>query len=309
MILLVAKQITEVIVKNNNIVEYTKHDPALARMSIFRPISKGARTNKTLDVSLDYNNVNIRVQSMELLDARDQTILLALIAMANMQKEKISINYDSTNEIEKELWNRLSTFPSTEGNSIAFYTSFYRIMKICNLDTCGKSYKLVEESLLRLAKTNITIKMGRSTVVTRLIASLSFNEKADIAIAINPRIAEAITGQYIIINIEQRNLLKNDTAKILYSYLSSVINEGNKIPYKANITTLIEKTWGEEYESNSTGRGRKKQIKDSIEAISVLPGWKIKLNKDVYSIIRERINHFIPKIEIEVDRQKKQLVL
>lgn len=279
-------------------VEFTKHDPALSRMSIFRPVSKGARSNKMLDISFDYNNVNLRVQSMETLDARDQTLLFVLIAMATKQKQKV-INKDSTGNIGKSLWEQVSFMSNPDGYSIAFCTTFYKIIKNCGLQTSGKSYSFVEESLLRLAKTNITFKKGKQTEVTRLIASLKYNEKAEVAIAINPRIAEAITGQYIIINLEQRNMLTNDTSKILFSYLSSVINEGNPIPYKANYKTLIEKTWGEEYVSNSTNRGRKKQIKESLKQIGDLEGWEIQEDDiDFVKINRKKCPVVLPKVVV-----------
>lgn len=279
-------------------VEFTKHDPALSRMSIFRPVSKGARSNKMLDISFDYNNINLRVQSMETLDARDQTLLFVLIAMATQHKQKL-INKSSTGEVGKNLWEQISSsFSDTEGYSIAFCTTFYKIIKNCGLQPSGKSYKFIEESLLRLAKTNITIKRGKQTEVTRLIASLKYNEKQEVAVAINPRIAEAITGQYVIINLEQRNLLTNDTSKILFSYLSSVINEGNMIPYKATYKTLVEKTWGEEFTSDSTSRGRKKQIKDSLNQINNLEGWEIQSGEDIITINRKKGTVVVPKVVV-----------
>lgn len=274
---------------NTKVAEYAKHDPALARMSIFRPVSKGKRNEKKLDIAFDYNGVNLRVESMELLDARDQTLLFVLIAMAGMEKEQI-INKDSTGPVGKELWEKMNSFAFVEGHSIAFCTTFYRILKNCKMVPTGLNYKFIEDSLLRLAKTNITIKKGKQVTVTRLIVSLTFNEKEEVAIAINPRIAEAVTGQYIVIDLEKRDLLKNDTAKILFSYLSSVINEGNKIPYIAKLETLIERTWGEEKEiSSSTTRGRKKQIKDALVMITQFKEWEIKLNGDLVSIKRKLV--------------------
>ena len=41
---------------NTKVAEYAKHDPALARMSIFRPVSKGKRNEKKLDIAFDYKN-------------------------------------------------------------------------------------------------------------------------------------------------------------------------------------------------------------------------------------------------------------
>lgn len=282
-------------------VEYVKHDPALARMSIFRPTPKGKRSDKKLDITFDYNESSIRVESMEQLDARDQTLLFVLVAMAGMGKEKI-INSQSKGPVGKELWSKMNTLPLSEGNAIAFYTTFYRILKNCKLEPTGKNYKFVEESLLRLAKTNITIKRGKRVSVTRLIVSLDYNEKEEIAIAINPRIAEAVTGQYIVIDLEQRNTLKNDTAKILFSYLSSVINEGNRKPYLATYTTLIERTWGEgdDTVNDSTYRGRKKQIKDALILITDFPDWVIQLEKDIVSIKRLYKNgDYKPQLKVE----------
>jgi len=278
-------------------VEFTKHDPALSRMSIFRPVSKGARSNKMLDISFDYNNINLRVQSMETLDARDQTLLFVLIAMATQHKQGV-INKSSTGNVGKNLWEQISSFSDTDGYSIAFCTTFYKIIKNCGMQTSGKSYKFIEESLLRLAKTNITIKKGKQTEVTRLIASLKYNENEEVAVAINPRIAEAITGQYVIINLEQRNLLTNDTSKILFSYLSSVINEGNSVPYKATYKTLVEKTWGEEFSNDSTSRGRKKQVKESLNQINTLEGWDIDFEENLVKVNRKKGTVVIPKVVV-----------
>lgn len=294
---------------STRIVEYAKHDPALARMSIFRPVSKGKRSEKNLDIAFDYNGVNIRVESMELLDARDQTLLFVLIAMAGIEKEQI-ISKDSSGPLGKELWEKMNSFSFVEGHSIAFCTTFYKILQNCKMAPTGANYKFLENSLLRLAKTNITIKKGKQVTVTRLIVSLTFNEKEEVAIAINPRIAEAVTGQYIVIDLEKRDLLKNDTAKIIFSYLSSVINEGNNTPYLAKIDTLIERTWGEEDDAtSSTIRGRKKQVKDALLMIKEFKEWEIMFkDKDIVSIKRKISQNGIAKT-MSVIKSKNTLVL
>lgn len=230
------------------------------------------------------------------LDSSDQSVLLALIALAGIESKIIS----SANTGPKStlLWNNLNVSFDAETEQCALVTTTQTdILNILGWNRSGHEYNRLKKCLNRLNKVNLLIFKGerkwRSGLLSYLINNTSVIGEEDVVyVVLNSKIAYAVDGgQYARICLEERRLLSSNIAKLLHAWLSFNINHGYHLsPY---IDTLVQRIWGEpckphqsksktEYEKKEIRRKRA-EIVTALKQLSELDGWRVRFNDKVGS--------------------------
>jgi len=86
-------------------VEYARCDPALWLASLFRTIYRGHRPGG-LTIEHEHNGLNLKFNVWQALDVRDQSVLLAAIALAGVLGRQ-ELHADIPHCRAKKLWQRL----------------------------------------------------------------------------------------------------------------------------------------------------------------------------------------------------------
>ncbi|MCF5718869.1 hypothetical protein K3H30_14280 [Aeromonas veronii] len=238
--------------KNNdhNVKNFALAAPFLGRIpGLFMPMPSGKRP---INIKLDIESGHERLcaELAEGLDSSDQSVLLALIALAGIESKIIS----SANTGPKStlLWNNLNVSFDAETEQCALVTTTQTdILNILGWNRSGHEYNRLKKCLNRLNNVNLLIFKGerkwRSGLLSYLINNTSVIGEEDVVyVVLNSKIAYAVDGgQYARICLEERRLLSSNIAKLLHAWLSFNINHGYHLsPY---IDTLVQRIWGEPY--------------------------------------------------------------
>lgn len=266
---------------------YALTDPATALASIFRPVASKGHRERGLIVKVSFDGFELTFRGAEVLDARDQSALLACCALAAMSG--LNITRRSRGKVGKLLWENLSIETDAEAESstasteeilemalqaATFDTTSYQLLTIMDMPTNALAYQRLAESLERLASTTCIVKRGGYTCSMNLLSFASAPDGA-LSIAINPKFTAAFTGQHIKTSIEERNLLKTDISRLTHALLTARVREGGIFAY--SVPLLSQHTWGGVAENSATERQRWKQVRDALSAINDLEGWRIEI--------------------------------
>ncbi|MFG6547395.1 replication protein C, IncQ-type [Sulfitobacter sp. 1A10445] len=209
-------------------------------------------------------------------DTRDQTILLTVMALAAGGPE---ISARSTGTIGQQLWLDLNepgkvTF---EGRSTVLETNLYTVLRESGLKLGGSAYDSVRKSLKRLSRIDLIVRDGdkgsRREFSQRFLSYYMDEKSGRITIALNTRLAEALVGHHVRVNLDERSALSSDSALIAHAWLSAWIRPGRSS--RISLDGLIGKVWGEGDVSPSTFRKRRERLRAALNEIRQLQGWTI----------------------------------
>lgn len=268
---------------------FAQIDPAFGLINLFRPNLRGKRA-KRLEFTQVFDKVELKVTCFEELDSADQSILLALSALAGIGGKNLPAG--SGKESAKLLWANLScTYSSTvKGGdktdewpvAVVVTTTRREILRAAGLAIGGNPYKALKSSLERLSSVgcHVTrqVKEGEEAWNMQL---LSYFLRADgrVHVALNPRFALALApaAQNVSVSLEERRQLNSNVAKVLHAWLSAVTRPGSS-GISMGADTLAAKVWGEEAKSDAIARKRRALI---IAAVSTMEGkdvgWKFEV--------------------------------
>ena len=181
-------------------------------------------------------------------------------------------------------------------------TSLYEIAKERNLKIGGSSYKIILDSLKRLANCTIDVEYytkhddvkGRTLFTTRLLKYVFISvQKGDrvyekLKIMLNPLAVSAIFGCSFtgyIPQIDQHVFRFKGIASILLAYLSSYIAPGRKKSF--DIDELAAIIWSEDMVRKKPRYCRYK-LRKAMQEINNLPSWEV-FTKDKKTYIVKRL--------------------
>jgi hypothetical protein len=256
-------------------VEYARHDPALALVSLFRPLYDTKDRPGGLTVETHHDGLHLKFAIWQALDARDQLVLLTAIGFAGISGQELYA--DTQNGKGQQLWQNLEPANQAEADkAIVITTTRYRMLKAIGEGKGGKNYDSLEDCLERLSNVGCRARKEGYDWSMRLL-SYSLSPDETLHIALNSRFAAALTGQYVHVSLHERQNLTKDPAKLAHAWLSAWLRPGRT--RGISLDKLSEKVWGESSESSDAAiRKRRQRIKEAIDEINSLNGWRIEID-------------------------------
>jgi phage baseplate assembly protein W len=254
---------------------FAQHDPATAMASLFRPVARGRRPTG-LEVRTTWGTVELEFAIHTAVDTRDQTVLLSILALA---AGKPSINSTSTGPTGQQLWLALNEPGVVQFNGVStvLETTVYALHKESGLQVGGSGYDTIRQSLKRLSRISLTVRDGevghRREFSQRFISYRIDEASGLITIAINSRLAEALTGHHVRVNLDERAQLASEPAQIAHAWLSAWLRPGKA--GRIGLDKLIERVWGGGDVKADTFRKRRSRLRAAIVEIAALKGWKL----------------------------------
>lgn len=254
---------------------FAQHDPATAMASLFRPVARGRRP-KGLEVTATWGDVEIEFGVHTAVDTRDQTVLLTIMALSAGGPQ---ISAQSTGTIGQQLWLDLNEpgKVSFEGRSTVLDTNLHTIVRESGLKLGGSAYDSVRQSLKRLSRIDLIVRDGekgsRREFSQRFLTYRVDERSGKVTVALNTRLAEALVGHHVRVNLDERSILTTDAAQIAHAWLSAWIRPGTSS--RIGLDNLIGKVWGDAQVSPSTNRKRRERLRAALDEIRHLRGWTI----------------------------------
>ena len=252
-------------------VDYARHDPALALVSLFRPICRGRRPGG-LAIEHEHDGLRLKFNVWQALDTRDQSVLLAAIGLAGLLGTQ-NLHAGITHARGQQLWLDLEPTEQAEmDQAIVVRTTRYALLRAAGLDDHGRNYRLLEDCLERLSMVGCRARKDGYDWSMRL---LSYAEAQDgrLHIALNPRFAQALSGQHVHVSLVERRQLSGDAAMLAHAWLSAWLRPGSSNCIR--LDRLAEKIWGPPSSREATNRKRRERISKALETIATLRGWHI----------------------------------
>lgn len=259
-----------------NSVKFVRYDPAFALAPIFRPIFRGRRPGG-LSIEHKFKEYNLEFSIWRSLDARDQSVLLAIQGIAGMQalgELTHGLHADISTPLGAELWSGLKPTDNAHfDTAIVVSTLRSTLMQVAGIDDDSrKSYGRLEDRLVRLSRVGCRVQKNGYDWSMQLLAYLSAPD-GYLNIALNPRFAAALSGQYVYISLAERRKLTSEPALLSHAWLSGWLRPGARNSIR--LDRLAEKVWGAPSKNSATNRKRRSRIAKALGEVSLLPGWEI----------------------------------
>ena len=218
------------------------------------------------------------VSSPTILGADDLQILLAVLALAGMQKDTIkSANSD---EYRRDVIDGLEAkgwYASVEHSRVEVSQS--DLCREANLKVGGAAYRRMNASLARLAMVTCSdlgaaAEDGRPTKVReskeRLLWSRRNERSGKMVVVLNFRSTDAIQRDYVRIDLNKSRAL-DEMGRLLHLRWCSMVWEGKTT--KVETDRLCDMVYGNEPETRRQRSRRKEEIRHGMSVLGRLPGW------------------------------------
>ncbi|SIR06875.1 replication protein C, IncQ-type [Marinobacterium stanieri] len=254
-------------------VEYARCDPALWLASLFRTIYRGQRPGG-LTIEHEHNGLNLKFNVWQALDTRDQSVLLAAIALAGVLGRQ-ELHADIPHCRAQKLWQQLQPEDmAVMDQATVVKTTRYALLQAAGMADGTAEYNRLEDCLERLSMVGCR---GRKDGYDWSMRLLSYAETPEgkLHIALNSRFAEALSGHHVYVSLSERRALVGDTAQLTHVWLSTWLRQGccNCI----RLDRLAEKVSGPPSKSASTNRSRRERVRKALQEIGKLRGWEVKI--------------------------------
>lgn len=269
--------------KNWRLVCYT---PEVGLSLLFRLLQKAARGKLDVTYVPKKGGTIWRFRGPDALGVPEQTLLMGLLIIAEeryAQDPKGSLlDIGSTNPIWAERSKNL--FPEHPGvglQTVCFDTTWYELATRCGLTHGGSVQDAVQKQLQRLCETTVwTYETGdepgppahQSFLVTWVNGT-----SRRVHLALNRELVTGLLGErrYCSISLAERLSLPSDAAKAAHAFLSSVLKQGYRL--EIGVGTLVARLFQDNGPkvTNGTLRKRQKAIRDALNAIGQLEGWRV----------------------------------
>lgn len=256
-------------------VDHARQDPALALVSLFRPVCRGRRPGG-LSIEHQHDGFSLKFNVWQALDSRDQSVLLGAVGLAGMLAaagETSGLHAEVTHPRGQQLWLDLEPSKQAEvDKAIVVKTTRYALLKAAGLDDKGRNYGLLEDCLERLSMVGCRVRRDGYDWSMRLL-SYAGAPDGTLHIALNPRFAEALSGQHVRVSLTERRHLHSDTAQLAHAWLSAWLRQGRSSTI--GLDKFAEKIWGAPSKNASTNRGRRERAGKALHEIAALHGWTV----------------------------------
>jgi hypothetical protein len=247
-------------------------DHAHCMPPLFRSLLRMKKRPK-LDVSCRFNDADLRWRGPDQLDIADQSVLLALIALAGTRP--VTPEATSLASLPTGLRGALRPSADVTEHAPAVYvlTTWGELARWSgHVDRSSGTRQQMRASVRRLTEVTVWVNRHGIEYSTRLIAQ-TVAEAGGIAIALNPSLAKALCGgQYAAILLAERFALRSDIARALHVFLSSVRRPGET--FLSGLPKLETHVWGDQA-VGGTRRSRHSRLRGALQELSNLPGWGV----------------------------------
>ena len=265
------------------LITHARHDFQLSIAPIFIPLRRGWRGKNRMEISYKNKIGKITVVSPWQLDIADESVLLAIVAIAGLRGKTLTIEAKHQSAIIF----RENLSEKYERETLAISSSLYELCKIIGNSTGGKAKINVEKSLERLSATTLFIEVRGEKWNSKII-SFFRDKKGRLRIAINANSSHALLCndyQYTNIDLIERAGLKNDTAKAVHRRLSALVWPSHST--KVGVDTLIKGIFGEGIVDKNVTLKRRERVRCALRLIGQYPGWEIMIEKNMVKVQRK----------------------
>lgn len=258
---------------------HARHDPAHCLMpGLFRSFKKGGRDKLPLNVSYDYGDEHIEVKGPELLGTLDLRILQGLIALAG--PNGLVLDIDSPKG-EKAAQLVLSLDPQWDAlldDALVVKDSYYRLAQEIGYKdpSSGSAARAVRECIERLWFTSMIVQdKHNKRRGHRILGTYESDINTGIHVALNPRLARAISGgHHTRLELAETRQLKTDAAVLIHQRLCGFIDQGEC--RLVDMPTLVDYVWHDSGADIglSAVRMREGRVRKGLEELRTI-GWTV----------------------------------
>lgn len=276
-----------------------KHDstePRVVRLSqpfglcqLFRPLPKDGAARPVLNESYQYGDLSLRFSAREALGVPEQTLLLALLELAQEQHRRRPtehrLDHADRSEVGSLLWSSLHVQGEVERAqdlppTLKLECSWSELHRRCGSDSVGGSANAVRrDSLARLCEVTVWERDDAThTLRSCRLVSWLLGDNQRVHVALNHRLAAALLSPgYAQVLLSERWSLPTQTAMLVHVFVSTCLGMGKTMTIRYE--TLVERLWPSNGVPTPANRHRRRvsDVKAALRAIGHLERWKVEL--------------------------------
>lgn len=226
------------------------------------------RVVRTRVVRYESDSVSLTVTAPADLNVSDQGVLLAILRLAEPVKT-------------------VTTLPKHAGAIATTLTVVCRlrdIARVLGLDPGGNTLQLVKQSLERLVRTSVEVKVGEHWAIGAVVSKAAGDPKETLEITLHPFAAQVVMGAegfraHARIDLAHWRVLKNQTARALLVCLCGRLWPRGKRPVQDHfdIDDLVAGIWKAETAPASPDviRWRRSAVRKALLDLAAIPGWSV----------------------------------
>ena len=213
---------------------------------LFRPLKRESLLAKALHVRYTYKDYTFWWRNYEPLNITDQSVFLAVhrLAAEKGNIKRVGPLHESPTMLEVR--EALDLDYDAKGlDVLVLETTISEMAQTIGISKSGANYKLIKESLIRLAGVSFAIYRGddvSSVFWSATLFSQLAGVEGKIVVGINPLLSKALSGgQSTFVSMVEQRKLKSEVSKRLHVWLSSWIRDGAE--NKIELDLLIPHIW------------------------------------------------------------------
>lgn len=265
---------------------HARVDPAhCLAPGLFRSLKRGERATSKLDITYLFGDgCSVRFWGPEPLGADDLRVLQGLIAMAAVSGEdgrSIALTSTTSSEAGCSLRSSLDLqWLALQKDAIVVMGSFTQLgheigLSDQNGKVGGSQVNSMKRCVERLWATSVILDCLGERQGFRVLSQYVSNE-FNLCVALNPKLADAITGhsQHIRINLNEVRQIESDVTRLIHARLCGWINAG-KIG-RVGIDTLCSYVWqsAEPVDAATLRRQHHFKIRQALVELTKI-GWSV----------------------------------
>lgn len=281
---------------------------------LFRPLAKDSKPRPVLNEQFEYAGVTLRFSAREAMGAPEQTLLLALLEIAQEQHRRRPAEHmlDETDrsEVGALLWSGLhagTAAPLVDAPStLKLHCSWSELHRRCGgRSVGGQVTESRRQSLMRLCEVTVWERVESTHRVRscRLVSWLLGDDQR-VHVALNHRLAAALLApSYAQVLLSERLCLPSQTAMLVHAFLSTCLGVGKTM--SIGHETLVARLWpsGSGLTPASTQRRRLSDVRAALRAIGRLGRWRVESDATGASVTR-----IVPKPDARTPATEASLV-
>lgn len=253
---------------------HVRHDPAhCLAPGLFRSLKRGDRKKLKLDVTYDYGEEKVRFIGFEPLGADDLRVLQGLIAMSG--PSGLILRPEPKTQGGQQLRLRLDPkWDAVDEDALVIKGSYTRLAREIGYGDSGKSFALIRDCIERLWSVSVIVEKDGRRHGFRILSEYASDERdGQLFVALNPRLAQAVTGgrPFTRINLDEVRDLTSDPARLIHQRLCGWIDPGKS--GRVSIDAICGYVWPGLASPEAMKKRRQTARKALSELVAV--GWTV----------------------------------
>jgi hypothetical protein len=234
-----------------------------------------------MDLHAEYAGVHIHFAVRDALGAYDLRVLAAIVALAGRD----GVEADTDAPVAQPL---VSGLPPLLGDSVTRYihVSLRALVREIGRVETGTAGERIFCSICRMAEITLHCRTREWNWSSRLLGYIRPTARDEITIAVNPRLAAAVTvgGQYAHLDMPALRGL-SDVGVLVYHRLVGFVDRGTA--RAVGLCALSGYVWTDPPPNGNVAAKRRTKVRAAMREIDALPGWSVRSQQDdLFSISR-----------------------